>query len=380
MMHSIESIEPILISSDYGNNKVLGQPLGLKTIGIVKVTTKDGLIGYGESYLAIYVPELFKNLVNFLENKLKNKSFNDPREIYNRFYIPFCSSNGLLASIYSSIDIALWDITCKKANKSLNDFLGIKNNKNLKYYFSGGSAAFKIQEIEEEINKVNKNIFQGYKMRMGRQSWDVDKERIKAAAEKWNQCIMIDAIMGTIRPAFKSNNWRNKLEFISKFAINWLEEPLDPDDINGLEEIKKLNNTIPLALGESLTGKLAIRTYLTNQYLDFLQLDVTHCGGISMLISMMNELQKSKKKITMHVWGSPLAFVANLKFASILENVDWVEYPGVKLHCFEREESNYYSNSPNFSEYVDQPSFTNINFEKIKEYFPFVPGTGFSIS
>ena len=99
-----------------------------------------------------------------------------------------------------------------------------------------------------------------------------------------------------------------------------------------------------------------------------------------MLISMMTELQKSKKKITMHVWGSPLAFVANLKFASILENVEWVEYPGVKLHCFEKEESNYYSNSPNFSEYLDQASFTNINFREIKEYFPFVPGTGFSIS
>ena len=262
----------------------------------------------------------------------------------------------------------------------MNEFLGIKKNNNLKYYFSGGSAAFKPEEIEEEINQVNKDTFKGYKMRVGRQNWVIDQERIKTASQKWDQCLMIDSIMGTIRPAFKPNDWINKLQFISKFAINWLEEPLDPENINGLEEIKKLNSKIPLALGESLTGKLGIRSYLNNQYLDFLQLDVTNCGGISMLISMLPELQKSKKKITMHVWGSPLAFAANLKFASILENVEWVEYPGVKLHCFEEEESIYYTKTPNFEDYISEPSFTNIDFLKIKEKYPFVSGTGFSLN
>ena len=114
---------------------------------------------------------------------------------------------------------------------------------------------------------------------------------------------------------------------------------------------------------------------MNNQYLDFLQLDITNCGGISMLISILPELQK-EKKITMHVWGSPLAFVANLKFASILENVEWVEYPGVKLHCFEEEDINYYANTP-ILEIISQPSFTKINFIKIKEKYPFVSGTGF---
>ena len=240
--------------------------------------------------------------------------------------------------------------------------------------------SLKPEEIAEEINQVNKNTFKGYKMRIGRQNWVIDQEMIKTASQKWNQYLMIDAIMGTIRPAFKSDNWINKLEFISNFAINWLEEPLDPENINGLEEIKKLNSKIPIALGESLTGKLGIRSYLNNRYLDFLQLDVTNCGGISMLISMIPELLKSKKKITMHVWGSPLAFVANLKFASILENVEWIEYPGVKLHCFKKVESNYYSKTPNFKDYISEPNFTNINFIKIRDKHPFVPGTGFSMN
>ena len=33
----IKSLKPILISSNYGDGKVLGQPLGVKTIGLVEV-------------------------------------------------------------------------------------------------------------------------------------------------------------------------------------------------------------------------------------------------------------------------------------------------------------------------------------------------------
>ena len=81
----------------------------------------------------------------------------------------------------------------------------------------------------------------------------------------------------------------------------------------------------------------------------------------------------------MHVWGSPLAFVANLKFASILPNVEWVEYPGVKLHCFTQIDKNYYSPEPDFQKYLNQPRFTDIDFLKIRDNFPYVPGTGFKM-
>tara|TARA_A100001388_G_scaffold147349_1_gene109403 strand:+ start:346 stop:1485 length:1140 start_codon:yes stop_codon:yes gene_type:complete len=378
-MIEIDSIQPILISSDYGNNKILGQPLGLKTIGIVKVNSKNGLFGYGESYIAIYIPELFETLVNFINNKLKNKSFENPLSIYDSFYIPFCSSNGLLASIYSGIDIALWDLTCKTYGKTLNDYLDISANKDLKFYFSGGSAAFNSKEISEEISKVNPEIFSGYKMRIGKTNWEHDLERIKTSRKGWDRCLMLDAIMGTIRPPFTKKHWENKINSLDEFLITWLEEPIHPENIYDLKNLKVMYPKIDIALGESLTGKLEIRSYLNNKYLDILQLDVTHCGGISMLISMLPEIQKSNKRITMHVWGSPLAFSANLKFASILKNVEWVEYPGVILHAFTKFDTEYYDDSPNFQKYLIQPNFTSIDFLKVRDINPYVIGTGFQM-
>ncbi len=376
-MIEIDSIQPILISSGYGNNKILGQPLGLKTIGIVKVFTKCGMVGYGESYAAIYVPDLFESIVNYIGSLLKNKYFEDPIDIYNSFYIPFCSSSGLLASIYSAIDIALWDLTCKINKKPLHKFLNLKINNNFKFYFSGGSAAFSSKQITEEISKINTEVFSGYKIRIGKANWEDDLKRIKTSRQNWDKHLMLDAIMGTIRPPFTINNWKNKINSLDEFFIKWLEEPLHPDNIKDLKKLKDISSNINLALGESLTGKLEIRTYLNNKYLDILQLDVTHCGGISMLIEMLPEIEKSKKRISMHVWGSPLAFSANLKFASILKNVEWVEYPGVTLHCFKEFDKEYYLNTPNLKKYINQSSFSNIDFLKVRDKNPYVIGTGF---
>ena len=122
-MLKIKKIDPLLISSNYGDNKVLGQPLGLKTIGIVKIETECGLVGYGESYVAIYLPELFAYTIKLISQKLINASFDDPREIYESSFIPFASRNGFYSSAYSAIDIALWDLVCKFEDKTLKEYL-----------------------------------------------------------------------------------------------------------------------------------------------------------------------------------------------------------------------------------------------------------------
>ena len=78
-MHLIESIQPILISSNYGNNNVLGQPLGLKSIGIVKVTTKEELNQNNLSTALSFTREI--------ENTQKNIYHHIGIYIYNVSYL-----------------------------------------------------------------------------------------------------------------------------------------------------------------------------------------------------------------------------------------------------------------------------------------------------
>ena len=61
----ISNVEGLVLSSPYGDNKVFGQPKGLKSIGIIKITLQDGTNGYGETYSGIYAPELISPIANF---------------------------------------------------------------------------------------------------------------------------------------------------------------------------------------------------------------------------------------------------------------------------------------------------------------------------
>ena len=56
------------LSSSYGDGNVFGQPLGAKSIGLVEVHTDSGIIGIGETYAGVYVPELIEPTVRFIES------------------------------------------------------------------------------------------------------------------------------------------------------------------------------------------------------------------------------------------------------------------------------------------------------------------------
>ena len=64
----IEKVNGYCLSSHYGDGKVFGQPLGVKSIGVIEVVTNNGLVGIGETYSAVYVPELIEPTVSFIES------------------------------------------------------------------------------------------------------------------------------------------------------------------------------------------------------------------------------------------------------------------------------------------------------------------------
>ena len=64
-MSKIENIRTILLSAEYGDEKhpeiLECFPNGPKrTIGLVEVTLENGVKGYGEGYLGVFAPQVFK--------------------------------------------------------------------------------------------------------------------------------------------------------------------------------------------------------------------------------------------------------------------------------------------------------------------------------
>ena len=175
----ISNVEGIVLSSPYGDNKVFGQPKGLKSIGIIMITLENGIVGYGETYSGIYSPELIKPLANFYLNKIKGLKLKDL--IYNLdtfFDIPFIGFNGLLQSIKSAFSVALIDCLSRYLEVPIYELFN-KKLKPIKTYVSGGSVAFNENEVLKDAETLRSKGFENYKMRMGLQDLKTDLLRIK---------------------------------------------------------------------------------------------------------------------------------------------------------------------------------------------------------
>lgn len=82
------------------------------------------------------------------------------------------------------------------------------------------------------------------------------------------------------------------------FDITWFEEPIPPDDLPGLMEVKR-RVRVPVAGGERLYSRWDSRDYINRRCVDFIQPDVSHCGGIgeSVVLAVM---QGARRYVLLH--------------------------------------------------------------------------------
>ena len=145
MSNQIEEIRTILLSAKYGNEKhpeiLECFPNGPKrTIGLVEVTLGDGTKGYGEGYLGVFAPKVFKSIVDLCKPYLLGKDAFDIK----RRYLDLCSVcdywslQGAARHTTSAIEIALIDAKSKSLGVPAYKMFGDNFNDKVEVYGSGG--------------------------------------------------------------------------------------------------------------------------------------------------------------------------------------------------------------------------------------------------
>ena len=74
---------------------------------------------------------------------------------------------------------------------------------------------------------------------------------------------------------------------LASFHPRWLEEPLHPNDILGLSELRS-HTSVDIAAGEAYSGNVNFDFLLNIKAVDVLQL-TTHSGGIDYCASLATE-------------------------------------------------------------------------------------------
>jgi L-alanine-DL-glutamate epimerase-like enolase superfamily enzyme len=110
-----------------------------------------------------------------------------------------------------------------------------------------------------------------------------------------------------------------------EFGIVWLEEPLDPDDIDGYRRLARVANG-RIAGGEA-DETIASFDTLISAGLKVLQPDVGRAGGLTMTRKISTRAHNAGIWCVPHCFGSGISLAASLHWMAAAEDAQFNEYP-----------------------------------------------------
>ena len=329
-MSKIENIRTILLSADYGSKnhpEILECfPNGPKrTIGLVEVTLENGVKGYGEGYLGVFAPKVFKSIVELCAPYLIGKDgFNILRRYKDLCSIcDYWSLQGAARHTTSAIEIALVDAKSKTQKCPAYKLLGNSTKEKIEVYGSGGICDTK-EHFIEEFELLNQLGVKKYKIRAVPS--DINKTAwVLKEARKYGIEVGIDMCQNLADPPINAEdviNYINHIKNITKEKILFLEEAVGPMDIKGFKKLKETLN-IDICGGEVITTPLEMIERINLDIYNFVQPDASVIGG---MYAVKEVFEYSKIKPVVHAWGGPVAIMANYHVAFGC-NGNLVEFP-----------------------------------------------------
>jgi L-alanine-DL-glutamate epimerase-like enolase superfamily enzyme len=241
---------------------------------LVKVTTDQGLVGWGEAFGFRAVASA-KLAVEQLVAPLcvgRDAGQIAPLMLDINQKLHVFGRSSALAFAISAVDIALWDIAGKAANRPLYRLLG------------GGVAdlaCYASMVRYSDPSLVRRSVRHAIEAGFGAlKLHEIELAAIRAAREEAGPDI---ALMLDVNCPWTLNEATSMAKKLAAINPKWLEEPVwPPENFDGLAELRKTSG-IPIAAGENVYTLMDFERLLKAGSVDFVQPSPAKMGGISEL-------------------------------------------------------------------------------------------------
>ena len=268
----------------------------------IKITTTDGVEGWGEAFsihlrekaIATIIIELFKEI-----SEIKNLSLNS---FYNKIFFLRDDHGGLdFSSATSAIEIALWDIAGKLKNLPLNCLLTDNPKPDVSIYATCWSDQKKDEEnYLHQVEKYFEKKYGGIKIyplfeNTANSVKFVDRVRKIVGME---YPLMLD--LAIPKDLDQTKTFLKEVSFLKPY---WIEEPVEGENISLLKEIKN-SFDMKVVTGEKQSGLPHFQEIIKRNAADILNPDISGIGGIIDMLNVSKEALDNDISISPHCWNS----------------------------------------------------------------------------
>jgi L-alanine-DL-glutamate epimerase-like enolase superfamily enzyme len=257
------------------------------TMILLKITTDDGYVGYGEAVPTLRVLPVIEALREVSRLYINREVFDverNTRDWYRHdFYLPesFESTTAL-----SAFDIASWDIIGKVTGTPLYRIVGGEYRKRIRVYANGWYS--ECREPDEFAERAKQWVAKGYSALKFDPFGDyydyidgygLSKSEAIVNAVRESVGDSVDLLIEH-HGRFNANSAIMIARMLEKYSVLFAEEPVHPEDVNGLKKYRA-KSKLRVALGERIISLKQALLYLEEGLVDFLQADITNSGGVT---------------------------------------------------------------------------------------------------
>lgn len=291
----------------------------------VKVETDEGICGVGEGTLE-YKENALLGAIEDIKRVLIGR---DPREVekltFELYRDSYWRLGPVLQSAISAIDMALWDIKGKRAGMPVYEMLGGKVRDEIPMYancwFSGARTAEDFAEAAARAKALGMKALK----------WDpFGKAYMYMEREDFDRSMsIIEAVRGAVgkdvelliecHGRFNISTGIKIANEVKQFDPFFIEEPTPPDNYDAIAEVRR-KSPVAVAGGERLYGLMQVREYLDKGCVDYLQPDISHCGGITAMRKIAALTDAYYVSLAPHNPSGPVANAAVMQIAGCTQN------------------------------------------------------------
>jgi galactonate dehydratase len=298
---------------------------GVRNYLFIRLHTDSGLTGVGEATLEWQEKTVQTLAHEWVEGRVLGRDPFDIEAIVGGMIRDQYQGGATVMTAISGVEIALWDLVGKACGQPVYRLLGGRCQERLPAYANGWyGGASTATEFAERARDVVRRGYRALKFDPFGTAWKIMKpEEIEAAVQR----------VAAVREAIGSEvdliiEYHGRLSVgaavemigrLARFAPTWSEEPVAPECIDLLAEVKRCTGAT-LAAGERLYTLTDFFRLVNLRAVDVVQMDLAHCGGLlyGKKIAAMAAVQDMR--IAPHCSIGPVALAAALHWDASTPN------------------------------------------------------------